>query len=393
MGEPPVGIEPTTPALPWRCSATELRGQCGSSEQQRDKHSQPWGHRGERGASLPSSDAHPPGETLGRRTDPGHLQRRGHRIDRHLRPRAPDTRGAAGLDGRAPRARIRPSWPSTTATPSSDSAPSRRSGTARPTPPPSRTRSTSTPPAGGPDVGRALLEELVVLASQHGFHTVIARVGGGQPGLDRPPPGLRFPDGRRGAGGRAGSSTAGWTSRCSSACSERIALGSPVSTVPVRVGAAGTVRAGSTRTQAAGAGAGARSASAAAETDGVAPGAVRSQVARGTVSTTRIHSRVRTISSGIAVDEAVDQLGPPGQLDEGGDHGEADDQRAEPAEGHRGQEDEAPREVPGLHHRAEADEHQQGDAQRLQGADPVAVQQQPDAGDRRRPAARGTGSP
>ncbi len=31
----------------------------------------------------------------------------------------------------------------------------------------------------GVGVGRALLDELVVLAGQHGFHTVIARVGGG----------------------------------------------------------------------------------------------------------------------------------------------------------------------------------------------------------------------
>jgi len=31
----------------------------------------------------------------------------------------------------------------------------------------------------GAGVGRALLEELLVLAGQHGFHTVIARIGGG----------------------------------------------------------------------------------------------------------------------------------------------------------------------------------------------------------------------
>src|ERR1700722_20595218 len=29
MGEPPGGIEPTTPSLPWRCSATELQGRRG----------------------------------------------------------------------------------------------------------------------------------------------------------------------------------------------------------------------------------------------------------------------------------------------------------------------------------------------------------------------------
>ena len=26
FGEPSVGIEPTTPSLPWKCSTTELRG-------------------------------------------------------------------------------------------------------------------------------------------------------------------------------------------------------------------------------------------------------------------------------------------------------------------------------------------------------------------------------
>jgi phosphinothricin acetyltransferase len=31
----------------------------------------------------------------------------------------------------------------------------------------------------GGGVGRALLEELIVLAGQHGFHTIIARIGGG----------------------------------------------------------------------------------------------------------------------------------------------------------------------------------------------------------------------
>ena len=35
-----------------------------------------------------------------------------------------------------------------------------------------------TPAAGGPGVGRLLMDELVVLATQHGFHAVIARIGG-----------------------------------------------------------------------------------------------------------------------------------------------------------------------------------------------------------------------
>ena len=52
----------------------------------------------------------------------------------------------------------------------------------------------------GVGVGRALLDELVVLAGRHGFHTVIARVGG----ATRPPSPSTWPaasDGRRGAGG------------------------------------------------------------------------------------------------------------------------------------------------------------------------------------------------
>jgi phosphinothricin acetyltransferase len=34
-------------------------------------------------------------------------------------------------------------------------------------------------PSRGAGLGRALLEELVVLANQHGFHAMIARIGGG----------------------------------------------------------------------------------------------------------------------------------------------------------------------------------------------------------------------
>ena len=33
----------------------------------------------------------------------------------------------------------------------------------------------------GEGVGRALLEELIELATQHGFHSVIARIGGDNP--------------------------------------------------------------------------------------------------------------------------------------------------------------------------------------------------------------------
>ena len=90
-----------------------------------------------------------------------------------------------------------------TARSSSASARSRPSASARATRPPPRTPSTSTAPSVARGVGRALLAELLVLASAHGFHSVIARIAGHNEtsiGLHRGG-GLRA--GRRGAGGRA----------------------------------------------------------------------------------------------------------------------------------------------------------------------------------------------
>ena len=73
----------------------------------------------------------------------------------------------------------------------------------------------------GAGVGRALLEELIRLATQHGFHSIIARIGGDNQASIAPPPGLRV-RAWSGSSGRSGaSSTGGSTSRCSSGCSDR----------------------------------------------------------------------------------------------------------------------------------------------------------------------------
>ena len=58
-------------------------------------------------------------------------------------------------------------------------------------------------PTGATGWAVLLLQELVELATQHGFHSVIARVGGDNTGLHRPPSGLRVHPGRGGAGGGA----------------------------------------------------------------------------------------------------------------------------------------------------------------------------------------------
>ena len=99
-------------------------------------------------------------------------------LDRHLRPRAPHRPRSSGPGSPGTRAPTPPSWPSTGSTASSGSARSRPSATGPPTPPRSRTRSTSTGARRGQGVGRLLLDELVALAVAHGFHTVIARISG-----------------------------------------------------------------------------------------------------------------------------------------------------------------------------------------------------------------------
>ena len=112
MGEPPVGIEPTTPSLPWRCSATELQGRRGyvprrvnDSQGLRCAASGPLAFAT---STVPSADADPTRRAGRRRGHPRHLQRRGAREHEYLRHGAPHPRRAGGLDPRAQRGPSRP---------------------------------------------------------------------------------------------------------------------------------------------------------------------------------------------------------------------------------------------------------------------------------------------
>ena len=58
----------------------------------------------------------------------------------------------------------------------SGSPPSRRTSPAPRTARPSRTRSTSTGPAGGEGIGKLLLTSLLDVATASGFHAVMARI-------------------------------------------------------------------------------------------------------------------------------------------------------------------------------------------------------------------------
>ena len=107
MGEPPVGIEPTTPSLPWRCSATELQGRRGyrprrvNDSQARGRLPPPRGLFAT--STVPSADADPTRRAGRRRGHPGHLQRRGAREHQYLRHGAPQHGRAGGLDPGAQR--------------------------------------------------------------------------------------------------------------------------------------------------------------------------------------------------------------------------------------------------------------------------------------------------
>ena len=194
MGEPPVGIEPTTPSLPWRCSATELQGRRGYVPRRVNDSQGPGASclrsPGFRTSSVPSADADPTRRAGRRRGHP-----RPSTTSRCSRAPTPSTwcpvpgpsrrPGSSSTAGSTP-----PSWPSSprirrrragsgpTARSSSASAPSRPSASAPGTRPRPRTPSTSTGPSGARGVGKALLAELLVLASAHGFHSVIARIAG-----------------------------------------------------------------------------------------------------------------------------------------------------------------------------------------------------------------------
>ncbi len=128
----------------------------------------------------------------------------------------------------------------------------------------------------GRGVGRALLDELVELATRHGFHTVVARVGGGNDASI----GLHGPAGSSwsASSARSGaSSAAGSTWPSSSACSD--AAAGP--DAPARPAARGPSR---SRRCAARPPAG--------WSAGSDPAGPWSQAASGTVRTTSSHSRV-----------------------------------------------------------------------------------------------------
>ena len=317
--------------------------------------------------------ADPPGRPGRRRGHPDHLQRRGDRVDRSPSTWCPGPGRAGGLDlgprsapgdrGTEPGRYVGRRWPGRTARSCSGSARCRRSATARPTRPRSRTRSTSTRAQRGQGVGRALLAELVVLAAGPRLPL------GDRPdraGTTRPPSACT----RRAAsswsawsGRWAASSAAGSTSWCSSGCS-RARAGPLLSRLGPGPGL------GPTRAQARPGGRHSRLRDGRSRTRGrrwrCPPGVCRHgteplpveahdvvQLARGTVSTAQIHSRVEDHGSGVAVDELLSSWVPPGRPMKAMTIDRPMIRRPQPADGHRGQEDEPPGEVPGLDDRAE----------------------------------------
>ena len=131
------------------------------------------------------------------------LQPRGHRVDGHLRPGAPHARRAGGVDrralGRPPgdrrrRRRRRRSSGSGRSRPYTDRA--------RPTRRRSRTRSTCTASTGAAGIGRLLLDELVRLGRDHGFHSVDRPHRRRPRRVDRAPRALRLRARRHRARGR-----------------------------------------------------------------------------------------------------------------------------------------------------------------------------------------------
>ena len=186
--------------------------------------------------SLPSTDADPARRARRPRRDLHHLQRRGHRVDGHLRHRSRGppptrTRGWTGTGAPTP-----PSWPSTTRRPvtsssepgasrCSGSAPFRRSERSPPTPRPSRTRSTWPATPGGGGVGRALLEELIRLGRRTTASTPSSPGPRVEHGLDRAAPRLRVRAGRASSARWAASTAAGSTWSSCSGCSECSDLG------------------------------------------------------------------------------------------------------------------------------------------------------------------------
>ena len=193
-----------------------------------------------------------------------------------LVPRTPEEQLAWMAEHRAP---TRPSWRSTTTTVARVRLPL---GLPRPAGLRHHRRGLGlrrTRPTGA-GVGRALLEELVGLATQHGFHSVIARIGGDNEASIALHQACGFDAGRRRAGGRPQVQPLAGRRRSSSGCSE-----------PARSRPAGAAQAGRPARR--------PRASPRRRPARRPPGRTgRSQAVSGTVRTTRIHSRVSTICSG-----------------------------------------------------------------------------------------------
>ncbi len=194
MGEPPVGIEPTTPSLPWRCSATELQGRRGYVPR-RVNDSQGWWS----GCLRPPGFRHVNSTIGGCGSDspswPTPRPSVPSTTSRCSGARIPSTWCPAARPSRRPGSSstavsTRPSWPPSRPDPGqpgrigangeivlgfgSLSAFRERSGY-------SATAENSVyvdRAQRGKGVGKALLAELLVLASAHGFHSVIARIAG-----------------------------------------------------------------------------------------------------------------------------------------------------------------------------------------------------------------------
>ena len=231
------------------------------------------------------------------------------------------------------------------------------STSARATRPPPRTPSTSTGPERGKGVGTALLAELLMLASAHGFHSVIARIAGHNEtsiGLHRAA-GFELVGVER----EVGRKHRQWLDVVEL---QRLSV---------------------------------RTAPGAARTRARAPlvGEGRGQTGSGRSATTSSSCRGATMATAhrtmtasdhaqrVGVHQLVEQLGAAGQPDEGRHRGQAEHRVEHAAGRNRRHHNDSPGEVPGLDDRPEEHEGHHRDAERAEHARALAVAQAVD-GDR-----------
>ena len=141
----------------------------------------------------------PPGRAARRRGDPRDLQRRGARVDGHLRPACPARSTTRSPGSTSTRAGTRRSWRSTA---TAGWSASRSLTPFRPRPAYATTVEDSVyvrRDLRGAGVGRSAARRSRGLARDHGFHSVIARIVGRPRRLDRAAP-------RRAASSRSGAS-------------------------------------------------------------------------------------------------------------------------------------------------------------------------------------------